>query len=185
MISCNDLRPGMGFKYDGNIFTVLDTCHNKTAMRQMVIKIKAKNLRTGSITDISMTGGDKVETIHLEKREMQYLYDDGMGLVFMDTENYEQVSINKDRLKWEMNFLKENGTAEITYYEGEILGIALPSKVTLRIVETEPAVRGDTAKTATKDATLETGFVIRVPLFVGQDEEVIVRTDTGEYDSRA
>ncbi len=185
MISCNDLKPGMGFRYEGNIYTVLDSWHNKTAMRQMVIKLKIKNLRTGAISDLSLTGGDKVETIHIDKRDMQYLYDDGTGLVFMDTENYEQVSIDKEKLTWEMNFLKEQSIVEIAYFEGEILGVTLPAKVTLRIVETEPAVRGDTAKTATKDAKLETGYVIKVPLFVGQDEEVIVRTDTGEYDSRA
>ena len=185
MVISNDLKPGMSFKYDGGIYTVLDVWQNKTAMRKMVVKVKAKNIRTGAITDISMTGGDKIENIRLDKATVQYLYDEGDALVFMDTETYEQMSIDKARLEWEMNFLKENTEVEILSFEGEVLGVNLPSKVVLKIVETEPAVKGDTAKTATKDATLETGFTIRVPLFIGNDEEVIVRTDTGEYDSRA
>ena len=104
MVISNDLKPGMSFKYDGGIFTVLDIWQNKTAMRKMVVKVKAKNIRTGAITDISMTGGDKVENIRLDKATVQYLYDEGEALVFMDTETYEQMSIDKARLEWEMNF---------------------------------------------------------------------------------
>lgn len=185
MVISNDLKPGMSFKYDGAIYTVLDVWQNKTAMRKMVVKVKAKNIRTGAITDISMTGGDKIENIRLDKATVQYLYDEGDALVFMNTETYDQISIEKARLEWEMNFLKENTEVEVSSFEGEVLGINLPSKVVLKIVETEPAVKGDTAKTATKDAKLETGFMIRVPLFIENDEDVIVRTDTGEYDSRA
>ena len=103
----------------------------------------------------------------------------------MDNETYDQVNIPKERLEWEMKFLVEQQEVEITYYEQEILGIALPVKVTLTVTDTEPAVKGDTVNKATKDATLETGYVIRVPLFVNEGEKVIVRTDTGAYDSRA
>jgi len=185
MISVNDLRPNSTFEFEGNVYQVLDTLHNKTAMRQMVIKLKVKNLRSGAITDMSFTGGDKVETARMDKKEMQYLYKDGEDFVFMDNETYEQVYLHESRLEWEKKFLRENANVEITYYQDEIMGITLPAKVTLTVTSTEPAVRGDTARSATKDATLETGLVIRVPLFIEENEEVLVRTDTGDYDSRA
>ena len=185
MISVNDLRPNSTFEFEGNVYQVLDTLHNKTAMRQMVIKLKVKNLRSGAITDMSFTGGDKVETARMDKKEMQYLYKDAEDYVFMDNETYEQVYLHESRLEWEKKFLRENANVEITYYQDEIMGITLPAKVTLAVTHTEPAVRGDTARSATKDATLETGLVVRVPLFIEEGEEVLVRTDTGEYDSRA
>ena len=116
---------------------------------------------------------------------MQYLYDDGTGFVFMDTETYDQVSIPHENLEWEKNFLVPEATVTVTMYESEIVGIELPAKVTLNIVECEPAVRGDTVNKAMKDAITETGFKVRVPLFVENGEAIIVRTDTGDYDSRA
>lgn len=185
MISVNDLKPNSTFEFEGNVYQVLDTLHNKTAMRQMVIKLKVKNLRSGAITDMSFTGGDKVETARMDKKEMQYLYKDAEDFVFMDNETYEQVYLHESRLEWEKKFLRENANVEITYYQDEIMGITLPAKVTLTVTSTEPAVRGDTARSATKDATLETGLTVRVPLFIEEGEEVLVRTDTGEYDSRA
>ena len=114
-----------------------------------------------------------------------YIYDDGDFIVFMNMETYDQISLDKAKLEWELKFLRPNEVVEIISYEGEFLGINLPAKVVLKVVKTEPGVKGDTATRALKDATLETGLVIRVPLFVDQDEEVYVRTDTGEYDSRA
>lgn len=185
MIIVNDLTPGVSFTYENNLYLVLDIQHNKTAMRKMVIKVKSKNMRTGAITDLAFTGGDKIETIHIDKSQMQYLYDDGEFIVFMDTETYEQVSLDKSKLAWELKFLRPNEVVEIISYNGEFLGINLPAKVALKVTKTEPGVKGDTATRAMKDATLETGLVIKVPLFVEQDEEVYVRTDTGTYDSRA
>lgn len=185
MILVNDLRPGVTFQNDNNIFIVLDAQHNKTAMRQMIIKAKVKNLRTGSIVELSFTGGDKVEPAHIDKNEMQYLYDSGDALVFMDTSTYDQIEIAKDKLEWEMNFLKPNDNVTIVMYQGEVLGVTLPDKVTLQVVETEPAVKGDTATNATKNAKLETGLEIKVPLFIEQDEMVIINTSDGKYSSRA
>ncbi len=185
MIIVNDLTPGVSFTYENNIYTVLDIQHNKTAMRKMVIKVKSKNLRTGAITDLAFTGGDKIETIHIDKAQMQYLYDEGEFIVFMDVETYEQVSLDKAKLAWEMKFLSPNAMVEIVSHEGEFLGINLPAKVCLEVVKTEPGAKGDTATRALKDAELETGLVIKVPLFVEQGEKVYVRTDTGAYDSRA
>lgn len=180
----NDLGPGKCFTSENELYTVLDIQHNKTAMRQMIVKIKVKNLRSGVVKEISFTGGDKVQMIYLDKRKMNYLYDDGSFLVFMDNETYEQVSIPKERLTWEMNFIKDGCEATITTYEGEIMGVELPTKVALTVTDTEDAVKGDTVNKAMKDATLETGYVVRVPLFVKNGTEIWVRTDTGEYDSR-
>lgn len=186
MILVNDLKPGTTFENDGNIYTVLDIDHNKTAMRQMIVKVKVKNLRTGVINEISFTGGDKVEQAHIDKKEMQYLYDDGDNFVFMDNETYEQIEIPKARLEWEKQFMKENDNVTISMYEGsEILGVILPDKVELQIVECEPAVKGDTATSATKNAKLETGLEIRVPLFIQNGEMVLISTADGKYSGRA
>ncbi len=186
MILVNDLKPGTTFENEGNIYSVLDIDHNKTAMRQMIVKVKVKNLRTGVINEISFTGGDKVEQAHIDKKEMQYLYDDGENLVFMDNETYEQIEIPKSRLEWEMQFMKENDNVTISMYEGsEILGVILPDKVELQIVECEPAVKGDTATSATKNAKVETGLDIRVPLFIQNGEMVLISTADGKYSGRA
>ena len=185
MIIVNDLRPGITFVYENNIYSVNEASHNKTAMRQMIIKAKARNLRSGSIIEISFTGGDKVEPAHIDKKEMQYLYDSGDALVFMDTNTYEQIEIQKSNLTWELNFLKPNDNVNISSYENEILGLILPDKVTLQIIETEPAIKGDTATNALKNATVETGLQVRVPMFIEQDEYIIVNTSDGKYHSRA
>jgi elongation factor P len=148
--------------------------------------VKVKNLRTGVINELSFTGGEKVEQAHIEKKEMQYLYDDGTSLVFMDNETYDQIEIPKDKLTWEMQFMKPNDNVTIMMYgENEILGVILPDKVTLQITECEPAVKGDTATSATKNAKVETGLAIRVPLFIQNGEMVIISTVDGKYNSRA
>ncbi len=184
-MNVTELRPGNYFEEDGNLYYVIDILLNKTAMRKMVAKVKVKNVRTGAITELSANSGYQVETVRLDKKKMNYLYDNGDFLVFMDNETYEQVEIPKARLEWEIKFLKENQEVEITSYEDEILGINLPAKVTLKITHCEPAVRGDTVNKAMKDATVETGLKIRVPLFINEGDDVLVRTDTGDYDGRA
>ena len=185
MIIANDLKPGTSFTYEGNLYQVLNTSLNKTAMRQMVVKVHAKDMRTGTIKDVIFTGGDKVETALIDKNEMQYLYDAGDDLVFMDTATYDQLEIPKSRLEWELHFLKPNDNVSITSYEGEILGIALPDKVSLEVVEAEQAVKGDTATSAQKTAVLETGWEIKVPLFIEQGDIVMVSTVDGKYSGRA
>ncbi len=185
MIIVNDLKPGTSFEYEGNLYQVLNLQLNKTAMRQMIVKVKVKNLRTGVINELSFTGGDKVEQAHIDKKEMQYLYDDGTNLVFMDNETYEQIEIPKDRLTWEMQFMKPNENVTISMYESEILGVMLPDKVTLQITECEQAVKGDTATSATKNAVVETGLEIKVPLFIQNGEMVVISTADGKYSGRA
>ena len=185
MILVNDLKPGTTFIYEGSLYITLSTSLNKTAMRQMVVKAHAKDLRTGTIKDVVFTGGDKVEPAVIDKNEMQYLYDAGDDLVFMDTSTYDQIEIPKANLEWELNFLKPNDTVNITSYEGEILGIQLPDKVALQAVEVEGAVKGDTATSALKNAVLETGWNVKVPLFIEQDEMILVSTIDGKYCGRA
>ena len=185
MISVGDLRPGVTFEYDGNLFVVLDYSHNKTARAAANIRIKMKNLRTGATTEITFGGNDKVKKAHVDKSKMQYLYNSGEALVFMDNETYEQIEIPADNLKWEINFLKESDEVEVTSYEGEVLGVALPINVPFKVIETEPAVRGDTATGATKNAVIETGLQIKVPLFISEGEVVIVNTVDGKYQGRA
>ena len=185
MVNVTELRPGNYFIDENNLYQVLDILLNKTAMRKMVAKVKVKNVRTGTINELARNSGYMVENVRLDKRQMQYLYDSGDFLVFMDQETYDQVEIPVERLTWEKQFLKGDEVVEITSYEGEILGVNLPAKVALKITQWDPGVRGDTVNKPTKPATLETGLVVRVPLFIEEGEEVLVRTDTGEYDSRA
>lgn len=185
MISSNDLKPGQTINVDGDIYVVLDISQNKTARSAMVVKAKVRNLRTGSNVELSWGGGEKVEPAMIEKKEMQYLYDTDDAMVFMDNETYEQVEIPKSRLEWEKKFVKENDNVNITTYEGEIIGISLPDKATLKIVECEPAVKGDTATSASKTAVLETGLEVKVPLFIDEGETIIVNTSDGKYSGRA
>ena len=158
MVNVTELRPGNYFIDENNLYQVLYILLNKTAMRKMVAKVKVKNVRTGTINEIARNSGYMVENIKLDKKTMQYLYDSGDFLVFMDNETYEQIEIRKDRLKWEMNFLKSECNVDITSYDGEILGIQLPPKVALKITVCEPAIRGDTVNKPMKPATVETGF---------------------------
>ncbi len=185
MINVTELRPGNYFTFENAIYNVLDVALNKTAMRKMVVKVKVKNVRNGAVTEMSFLGGTAIEPIRLDKKQMQFLYDSGDMLVFMNQTTYDQIEIAKERLEWESKFLKSEVVVEFITFEDEILGINLPAKVALKIVECEPAVRGDTVNKAMKDALLETGLKVRVPLFISEGEEILVRTDNGLYDGRA
>ncbi len=185
MVNVTELRPGNYFEEDGNIYKVLDILLNKTAMRKMVAKVKVKNLRTGAVTDIAKNSGYMIETIRLDKKQMQYLYDTGDALVFMDQTTYEQIEILKDRLEWEARFLKGDEDVEIVCYGDEVLGVNLPAKVALKVTQADPATKGDTINKAMKEVTLETGIKVKVPMFINEGEVVLVRTDNGEYDGRA
>jgi elongation factor P len=184
-VNATELRPGNHFVYDNHLYSVVDVSLNKTAMRKMVVKVKVKNLRSGSTTEMSFLSGTDVEKVVLEKRKMTYLYESAGNLVFMDQQTFDQLEISRERLEWELNFLKTEQEIEILQYEDELLGINLPAKVSLQVTETEPAVKGDTVNKAMKEAVLETGFKIRVPLFISVGEIVVVRTDDGSYDGRA
>lgn len=185
MINCTEVRPGNIYIWDNQLYLCQQIDLNKTAMAKMKVKLKSKNVRTGSITEVSLIGGDKVELVYVEKRKMGFLYDEGDAICFMDNETYDQISVNKALLQWEINFLVAGVEVEIMTYQGEILGITLPAKVKLNITESAPAVRGDTSKTALKDAFMETGLLVKVPLFVQQGDDIIVSTEDGSYVSRA
>lgn len=185
MINVTELRPGNYFIENDDIYNVLDILLNKTAMRKMVAKVKVKNVRTGAITEQSYNSGYAINRVSITKEKMQYLYDTGDALVFMNNDTYEQIELSKETLSWELNFLVENSEAEIATYEGEILGITLPAKVVLTITECAPGVKGNTVQNATKDAVVETGLKLRVPLFIEEGEKISVKTNDGSYDGRA
>ena len=185
MINVNDIKNGITFVLDGDIYQVLEFSHVKPGKGAAFVKMKIRNLRSGSTTEKSFNSGTKLEKAMIEKRPMQFLYASGDSYNFMNMESYEQIELTKDQLGDDVNYLKEGLNVDLSFYEGELLGVMLPDKVELEVVHTEPAVKGNTTNNATKDATLETGLVIRVPLFVEQGEKVIVSTSTGKYDSRA
>ena len=185
MISTNDLKNGITIEYEGNIYVVMDTQHVKPGKGAAIVKAKLKNLRTGSIVEQTFNAGVKVATARIEKQLMQYLYNMSGVIYFMNMESYEQLELQQSQIGDNVKFLKENLEVYITSYNGEILGIDLPDKVTLVVTHTEPAVKGNTTTNALKDAECETGLMVRVPLFIEEGESIIISTDDGKYVSRA
>jgi len=180
----NDLRPGTTFMSDGNIYTVLEQSFSKTGRQQGKVTVKVRNLRTGARTEMTFTGGDKVDRAMIDRVDVQYLYNDGDNANFMDVTTYEQFSIPLSHLEWEMQFLTDGLVIKLTKYEDEILGVDLPDKVEMTITEAEPAVKGDTTSSAMKKAKTNTGLDIMVPLFVTEGTRVIVSTSDGKYAGR-
>ncbi len=185
MITTNDFKTGQTIQHDGNLYVVLDFQHVKPGKGSAFVRSKLRNLRTGSVTDKTWRAGEKVQTAMIDKYKMQYSYASGDMHVFMDNETYEQLEIPEDRIKDEMRFLKPMMDVNIIMFEKEILGVDLPEKVTLRVTDTPPGVKGNTVTNATKDATLETGYLLQVPLFIEIDDEIIVSTQTGKYSTKA
>lgn len=185
MISTNDLKNGITIEVDGAIFVVLNTEHVKPGKGAAIVKAKLKNLRTGAIFEQTFNAGVKVATARIEKQLMQYLYTMNDVYYFMNMDSYEQLEISKEAVGEDANFLKENLEVYITSYEGEVLGLQLPDKVELVVTHTEPAVKGNTTNNALKDAEVETGMNVRVPLFIEEGETIIVSTSDGKYVSRA
>ena len=185
MINVNDLKVGMTIMYENNIYSVMDTQHVKPGKGAAFVQAKLKNLRSGAIIENRFNSSDKVEPARIEKKPMQYLYQMNDIYYFMDMNTYEQVEISKSQIGDEVDLLKENLTVDIMFFEGEMLGMNLPDKIELKVVHTEPAVKGNTTSSAMKDATLETGKVIKVPLFIEQDEMILVSSKDGKYVSRA
>ena len=180
-----DFRNGTTFEMDGGVFRVVEFQHVKPGKGAAFVRTKLKNVITGAVLEKTFNPSEKLQGAEIEKKEMQYLYNDGGLYYFMDNETYEQINIPADRLEWEKQFLTESMNVNISIYEGEVLGVMLPDKVTLRIVECEPAVKGNTATSASKNAKLETGLEIRVPLFIENDELVLINTADGKYSGRA
>ena len=184
MINVNDFKTGVTIQYDGGIYQVLEFQHVKPGKGAAIVKAKLRNLRTGAIAEQTFNAGVKVPTAHISKQKMQYLYNSGSTYSFMNMETYEQVEIDESSISNDVKFLKEGLEVYITYYESEMLGIELPEKIDYVITTTEPAVKGNTATGATKDAIIETGLLVRVPLFIEEGEEIIVSTKDGKYVSR-
>lgn len=185
MISSNDFKRGQTILYNGNIWRVMEFQHVKPGKGQAFVRSKLKNLRTGGHQDVTFRAAEKVETAHISTNTMQYLYEnDGMHM-FMDVETYDQIGIPTAQIEDELKFLKDSMEADVVTYEGEVIGVQLPAKVILEVVETEPGIRGDTQSGGSKPATLETGAVITVPLFVNKGDLLEVNTEEGTYSSRA
>lgn len=184
MINVNDFKNGISILFDNNIFQVLEFQHVKPGKGAAFVKTKLKNLRTGANIEYTFNSSIKVERAIVEKKAMQYLYNTGDNFVFMNLETYEQVELNRSVLEDQINYLKENLEVELVFYKDEMLGINLPEKVELLITSTEPAVKGNTTSGATKEAITETGLAVRVPLFIGDGETIIVSTSDGKYVSR-
>ena len=185
MINVNDLKVGMTIMYENNIYSVMDTQHVKPGKGAAFVQAKLKNLRSGSIIENRFNSSDKVEPARIEKKPMQYLYSMNDVYYFMDMNTYEQVEISKSQIGDDSELLKENLEVDIIFFEGEMLGMNLPDKIELKVTHTEPAVKGNTTSSAMKDATLETGKVIKVPLFIEEGEELLISSKDGKYVSRA
>jgi elongation factor P len=184
MININDIKNGMTILVEDNLYIVLDFQHVKPGKGAAFVKTKLRNLRTGANIEYTFNSSVKVERAMVEKKAMQYLYSSGDNYVFMNMETYEQVELNKNVLADQINYLKENLEVELVFYKDEMLGINLPEKIDLLVTSTEPAVKGNTTTGATKEAILETGLSVRVPLFINEGDAVIVSTSDGKYVSR-
>lgn len=185
MINVNDIKNGMTIMIDGQIYQVVEFLHVKPGKGSAFMKTKLRNMRTGGIVEKTFNTNVKFERANINKQNVQYLYNTGDTYFFMNMDNYEQLELSADQIGDNKNYLIENMNVYVILYEGELLGIDLPDKVEFTVVETEPAVRGNTTNNALKDATVETGLVVKVPMFIEQGEKILVTTADGKYSSRA
>lgn len=184
MIDINDIKNGMTVIIDGQIYQIVDFLHVKPGKGSAFMKMKLKNLRAGTTLEKTMNTNIKLEKANITKVQMSYLYSTGDEYVFMDMNTYEQVTLPEKQIEDEAKFLKENLEVELVYFNDELLGVNLPDKIDYKVTSTQDAVKGNTSTNANKDAELENGLVIKVPLFINNDDEVIVSTSDGKYVSR-
>jgi elongation factor P len=185
MIDVNDLKKGVTFEFDNELYRVLDYHHVKMGRGNAVIRTKVRNLRTGSTAEKTFQSGDRVQDIRLEKREIQYLYSDGDLYHFMDTETYEQPVFSAKLMGDAVPYLTDGMTMTLLTYDGEALDVELPTTVDLEVTEAEPGFAGDTATGATKEVTVSTGLKVQTPLFVQVGDVIRIDTRTGNYLTRA
>jgi len=185
MISTNDMRPGQTLDIDGTLFTILNYQHVKPGKGQAFVKTKLRNLKNGAVAERTFRADEKVNLAVLDKREMQFLYEDEIGLVFMDNESYEQTHVDAALLGDARRFLKDGTVVMVPVYDGTPVGAEMPLTIELAITETEPGHKGDRVSGALKPATLETGATVQVPLFLEKGERIKVDTRSGDYISRA
>ncbi len=184
MITAGDFRNGVTFEMDGQVMQVVEFQHVKPGKGAAFVRTKMKNVITGSVVETSFNPTAKFESAYVERKEMQYLYKDGDIYYFMDMETYDQMPLNESQLSDNFKFVKENEMVKIVSYKGNVFSVEPPTFVELAVTETEPGVRGDTATNVTKPATLETGAVIKVPIFINEGDVLKIDTRTGEYLSR-
>jgi elongation factor P len=184
MIDVTDLRRGVTFLHDNQLLKVIDYEHRKMGRGGATIRVKVRNVRTGSRTELTFNSGSRVESVRLEKRPYEYLYEDGDFFVFMDTETYSQREVAQTVFGDDALYLKHNMTLDLLHYDEEIIDYELPVTVEMEVIETEMAIAGNTATGATKEVILETGLKVRTPLFVEAGNRLRVDTRTGEYITR-
>jgi elongation factor P len=184
-VTTNDLRNGMTLDLGEGLFSVVEFQHVKPGKGGAFVRTKLKNVRTGAVIERTFRADERVEQAIVEKREMQFLYRDGTDVVFMDTVSYDQMTVPQAALGDAAQYLKEGDSAVLQMYADEIVGVDLPAAVELSVAETEPGVQGDRVSGARKPATLETGLVVQVPLFVNPGDRIKVDTRSGEYITRA
>ena len=185
MISTNDFRNGTTFELDGYAWQVVDFQHVKPGKGAAFVRVKMRNLQTGSTVERTFNAGEKMPKAHVERREVEFLYEDGGEYHVMDTENYGQTTLTKEQLGNALNFLKENMLIQVLLFQGTIFSVDIPISVELAVTETDPGIKGDTAQGGTKSATVETGYIVKVPLFINVGDVLRIDTRTGDYIERA
>ena len=185
MITAGDFKNGLTFEMDGKVYQVIEFQHVKPGKGAAFVRTKYRDVVTGAIREQSFNPTAKFENAVIERKDHEYLYNDGELYYFMDPETYDQVPLNADKLGDNFKFVKENTTCRISSWKGSVFSVEPPTFVELAVVETEPGVRGDTATNVTKEATLETGAVIKVPIFINEGDVLRIDTRTGEYLERA
>ncbi len=185
MISAGEFRNGVTFDIDGNVFQIIEFQHVKPGKGAAFVRTKIRNVISGSVTDRTFSPNEKFPTAFIDRKDMEYLYNDVELYYFMDSETYENIPVNADKLSENFKFVKENVVCKILSYRGVIFGVEPPTFLELQVAQTDPGFKGDTATNASKPATLETGAEIRVPLFINEGDMIRVDTRTGEYLERA
>ncbi len=185
MVSAGDFRNGITFEMDGGVWQIIEFQHVKPGKGAAFVRTKIRNVIAGSVVEKTFNPTDKFPTAHIDRREMEYLYNDGDLYYFMDPESYEQVPVSASDLSDNFKFVKENMVCRILSYKGSVFGVEPPTFVNLEVTKTEPGFKGDTATNTLKPATLETGAEVRVPLFIDEGEMIQIDTRTGEYLGRA
>ena len=185
MISTNEFKTNVTVTIDGDAWQVVEFQHVKPGKGAAFVRAKMRNLCTGAVIERTFNAGERLPEAHIDRRDMQYLYLDGEKYVFMDNENYEQMELTKEQIGSGINFLKENMPVKVVVYETRILGVELPNTVELTVVKTDPGIRGDTATGGSKPAPMDTGYVVKVPLFINEGDVLQIDTRSGDYIARA
>lgn len=183
MISAGDFRNGITFEFEGNVYQVVEFQHVKPGKGAAFVRTKMKNVITGSVVERTFSPTEKVEKAHIERKDMEYLYEDGGLYYFMD-QDYEQIPLSEDQLGDALKFVKENMTVTVLSYKGNVFAVEPPTFVELAVIATEPGVKGNTASNVTKPATVETGAILSVPMFINEGDVIKIDTRTAEYLSR-